>query len=264
MARIESVQRYVDRDRNSYKRAFDHDWAKTMFATGDQAGLSDHVFALGETWKGAATTAALPWLLIEMCAGFGDGYSNKTKPYAWQFLDAIAASLAGQVVPPLTSQQKESLSNRLIQINDQLIHEREAHPHVVDRDEMWNSFMGHPEFVMMIVNSQKTAFADIFFGYEHFLASCFRHLSGNKDFRVGRKFSADLSRHYSSTISVDVWAHPDVAIPRLVRHAIAHNGARETSELAKTNHGFAVIDGVLQITPSAIRVTLRHLQDRVA
>jgi hypothetical protein len=258
----QSKQYYVDPDPNSYRSFFDHDWARQMFAEGDKANLSDAVFSLCEAWKGAANTAALPWLTVELAANSADGFFNHRQPYASEFLDALSVRVGGRVQPPLSPAQQQSLGREIGALNHELLAEMKQHPVHLNRRDMWDELCKHKEFCISLITSQRLAYAAVYYAYEDFLVTCYLLLSGAPDYRIGRSFPSDLTNIYGAQFTNNIWSHAEVTIPRLVRHAIAHNGARETSDLAKTGDTIGVIDGMLQITPTATRVAFNSLKDR--
>lgn len=68
-------------------------------------------------------------------------------------------------------------------------------------------------------------------------------------------------------LGVDVfspcWAHHEINIARLVRHALSHNGGRETLDLKKQNHRIELIGNELQIVPRDNLRMLEYLQKAV-
>lgn len=258
----QSKQYYVDPDPNSYRSFFDHDWATQMFAEGDKANLSDLVFALCEAWKGVANTAALPWLTVQFLANFADGFCNGRQPYAVQFLDALAGCIGAGVQPPLTLEQQQGLRQTISALNDDLIKQMKLQPIKLNQNNTWSELTKHKEFSISLLASQRIAYAAVYYAYEDFLVNCYRLVCGIPDYRIGPTFPADLANLFGVQVGADIWSHAEVKIPRLVRHAIAHNGARETPELAKTGHSIGVIDGMLQITPTSTRVAFNCLKER--
>jgi hypothetical protein len=258
----QSKEYYIDRNLDSYKSFFDHEWAKRFLDEADNANLADLAFNLCEGWKGAANTGMLPWLTIENLGNFAESFCNAHRPDAAHILDALAARLAREVQPPLAPTQQQCLERTIGAINGDLTAIKRSHPFKFDRVDAWNTMLENAEFAIAVVASRRIVYADMYFSYEDFLISCFRRASGQPSYQVGRSFPADLSGFYGPAIALNIWSDPEVKIARLVRHAIVHNGARETPELAKAGHSIGVIGGALQITPSATRVAFNCLKDR--
>ena len=59
------------------------------------------------------------------------------------------------------------------------------------------------------------------------------------------------------------WSAAAVNVARLARHAIVHNGGRETSDLARTPHSLTVTDGYLQIMAPDTAALYGELKARV-
>lgn len=255
-----SKRYFIECDLNAYRSFFDHNWAKQIFAEGDKANVSSGVFDLCEAWKGAANTAALPWLTVQLLANFADGFCNERVPYSVKFLDALASKVAGPLDPPLNREQLQGLRREIDSINHGMVEAIRSQPFALDQRLAWEDFIGHPEFAIALVGSQRLAYGAIFFAYENFLLDCYRTVSGSIRYRIGRAFRSDLAAAYSPGFADAVWNHIDVKVPRLVRHAIAHNGARETPDLAKVTHGVRVVDGMLQITPKETATLFNSLK----
>jgi len=76
-------------------------------------------------------------------------------------------------------------------------------------------------------------------------------------------FNDALRTALSQDITGPCWSHHEINIPRLVRHALSHNGGRVTEDLRKQKHGVELVGDVLQIMPQDIHLMLRRLRKAV-
>jgi hypothetical protein len=257
-----SKQLFVDQSLDSYNSFFDHDWAKAFMKEAENWAVEDLALNLGASWKGAANAARLPWLVVETLTAFADGLLNDNQPSAARILDACATRLGQMVQPPLSAGQRQSLDQAILFINGEILEAKRLNPIRYDRQAGWREMLAHPEFLMAVWSSQRIALADVFFAYEDFVLSCFRRVTNQPRYRIGRAFLVDLSKAYGPQLANDAWDNHGVKVAKLVRHAIAHNGGKETPDLAELRHRIRVIDGGLQVTPADTRAVFDDLKTR--
>jgi hypothetical protein len=80
-----------------------------------------------------------------------------------------------------------------------------------------------------------------------------------------KAFNDALRTALAEDITGPCWSHHEINIPRLIRHALSHNGGRVTEDLKNVSqkHGIEVIDEVLQIMPEDLHRMLRRLRKAV-
>jgi hypothetical protein len=252
----------VDQNYNSYRSFFDHEWAKVISAEATGPELSQLVFDLTAGWKGAANTSMLPWLIIHTLKNFATGYSNHTPTETEKWIDAMFAWLEREIGCSLSLEQQERMRTAADKTRKDILEQKRLNPLQFNEQEVWDSMLQLSEFRISVISCLRITYAAVYYCYEDFVTSCYRLLRPTKGFRISRTFCDKLSSVYSPATANDVWQHDEVRLPRLVRHAIVHNGARETDELKRMQNPIGVVDGMLQITPSVLRIAFNSLKGR--
>jgi hypothetical protein len=252
----------VDRNYDSYSSFFDHAWAKSMF---DEAGESEFVamvFNLTEGWKGAANTARLPWLVVNTLAHFANGYANNRPADIELLIEAMIAWFERSVGYSLNLEQQNQMRIAANRWRTDLDEKKSMNPYQLDQHDTWRQMLEQGEFRIGVVASLRITYAAVYYYYEDFVLSCYKYLCAKRNFRIRKSFMEDLSKIYTQDVAREVWQHNEVRLARLARHAIVHNGARETDDLKRFGNPIGVVDGILQITPSVFRVTFSSLKGR--
>jgi len=130
-------------------------------------------------------------------------------------------------------------------------------------DEHLDSPAGH-ELKLSLIGSQRSVYAAIYFAYEDLVATCVALLMGDIE---NRPESTKLKSAAQQVLSSDVFEAcimaNDVQIARLVRNAIAHNGARLTQDLKNKVHRIRQQDDELFILPADNRALFDTLKRNV-
>jgi len=234
--------------RESYRTFFDHDWAKRVAKRVKGTPYDDMVFKLCFQWKGAANTSAMPFILVEMCSAFSDGFMQSQKPHTLMLLDLLASRIGDKMRLPEDSEVRPKLLKGISELGNELSQELAMNPYSMDKDELWDGLTSNTELTMAILMSQRMCYSNLFFGYEDFLLRVVKHVTGKAKLRTGYDFESHLDEAFGGSWKHDLWQSDSLRVPRLVRHALAHVGGSETKELQKVKHGFEVIEGRLQIT----------------
>src|SRR5205809_4273827 len=129
-------------------------------------------------------------------------------------------------------------------------------------EPMWAQFMNEAPFRISLWASQRVAFVAFYNAYEAFIVDCLKIGTGRSQLRLTDKkpFNEALRSGLSKDISIPCWPHHEINIARLVRHALSHNGGRETEDLKKQKHGIKLIGEELQVVPEDNHRMLRRLR----
>ena len=133
-------------------------------------------------------------------------------------------------------------------------------------DQIWKSYTEAIGFRLALSASQSLGIAAAYNTYENFLVRCVSAALGMPSYRKrsDEKFVEKLTEAFGPAIADECFTTENVQLFRLLRHAIAHNGGRETPDLAKLGHPFEVTDKYLQIMPQHLMVSLRIVERCVA
>ena len=131
-------------------------------------------------------------------------------------------------------------------------------------EPIWAEFMNDTAFRLSLWSSQRIAFVAFYNAYEVFLVDCLKMATGLTSLRTQmEEFRKGLRNALRDDIADPCWFHPEINIARLVRHALSHNGGRQTSHLQKQKHGIKLIGEELQIVPEDNHRMLRRLRKAV-
>lgn len=98
--------------------------------------------------------------------------------------------------------------------------------------EIWAAYQNEYEFDMALWMSEISAYCAIYFAYEIFLINSIKVANGLISLRTNM-LPHEIERLLGSTVKVQCWEDEPIEIARLVRHAVAHNGRKLTTDLSK-------------------------------
>jgi hypothetical protein len=260
---------FVDDPLESYQTFFDHTWVENIDTMVAGTKLERPIFNLCVSWKAAANTCILPWLICDSVSEFSVGFTMGREPFAAQVIEACAKRLPNEMSRLSNMQRKEliaAVKKIGTELRDRLA--QQAHEFTVSANQMWMAFLngaGASEFRLSIWGSQRTAFGAIYHAYENLLREAVSLASGRPQYKV-RKVSTlltDCANLFGQPIADMCLADPDVRAARLVRNALAHNGGKETAELCGVAHGIRLENGELQIMAPDTRRLFDLLKVRV-
>src|SRR5262249_32508361 len=132
-------------------------------------------------------------------------------------------------------------------------------------EPIWAHFLEQDAFAMSVWSSQWVSYVAFYNAYEAFIVDCLKVGTGLSSLRSTDKkaFNEALRTGLGRDISGPCWSHHEINIARLVRHALSHNGGRETDDLKKQKHGVKLISDALQIVPEDNHRMLRRLRKAV-
>ena len=131
-------------------------------------------------------------------------------------------------------------------------------------EPIWAEFMTDTAFRLSLWSSQQIAFVAFYNAYEAFLVDCLKVATGLTSLRTKMEaFRKGLRNAFQDDIADPCWFHSEINIARLIRHALSHNGARQTEDLKKQQHDIRLIGENLQIVPEDNHRMLRRLRKAV-
>lgn len=229
-----------------YKSFYDHAWAKKIDKITLGTPVEQLFFDLCMSWKSAARTHELPWLLVEQLRHYHEGFVSAHSPFGLKVVNALPARIARDPevnLPPDKLFEIQKAVKRLsTEIQLKLAEERKP----FDEKRVWEKYLNISEFTLAILGSQRLVYSAVYFAYEDFFRRCYEVLPDAQPFWFNtKKFTAAIDAHpaYGKALREDCWTRMEIHEARLIRHAVAHNGGRLTTEI---KDGLA--DGTLVMT----------------
>jgi hypothetical protein len=260
---------YTDSDIKAYEGYMPDEWGeRTIGPIPEGTVLERLLLDLSLSWRSASYTAQMPATSIRAMHAAAIGRSNFVSPDSSivMYSERIIAQLC-QRVPELVeySWLRARLAEELVKISADFRDKAAAVKHDYPVEPIWAQFMGDTAFRISLWSSQRVAYMAFYNAYEAFIVDCLKAGKGLKHLRSTDKkvFNEALRTGLGTDISGPCWSHHEINIARLVRHAISHNGGRETDDLKKQKHGIKLIGQELQIVPEDIHRMLRRLRKAV-
>ena len=258
----------IDERLESYATFFDHAWAKTIDDLACGTKLEAPVFKLCISWKAAANTCVLPWLMCTSVSNSLVGFAMGREPFTIELINACAKRLPEEM-PGLSNMRRKELGAAVRKIGNEQkeLLARQSEERAIDAKQMWTAFLNGPgsqEFGLGIWGSQRLAYGAIYHAYENFIREAIGLALGVSDYRAGNisTLIKDCTSAFGRPIADPCLSDPDVDAARLVRNALAHNGGKETSQLQAVNHGIMVDSGQLQVMAPHTRQLFDLLKGR--
>ena len=246
---------FVDDRLESYGGYLPEEWAWGVSkAAACSPVLDEFVLDLVLDWRTTSYTAAMPAIAVRAVQQSLVGYAGCKVPE--RGVRGLAAEMLRRLarrVPELT--KNRGLRSRTRQAVEGIAAEVSWQTAGIETevpiDPLWKGFLDAPAFKMSLWSSQRVAFVAFYNAYESFLIRCLKHALAVDRLRTSDKeFKAALKSAVGADLTDVCWAGADLNLARTVRHALSHNGGRETEDLKRLGrHGFVILGGVLQIVP---------------
>jgi hypothetical protein len=260
---------YMESEIKAYEGYMPDEWGeKTIGPSPEGTVLERLLLDLGLAWRSASYTAQMPATSIRAMHAAAVGRSNFVSP------DSSIVAYSERIIGELCQRVPEvvgftGLRARLVaelvkiaaDFRDRAAAVKEEYP----VEPIWAQFMSDTAFRISLWSSQRISYMAFYNAYEAFLVDCLKVGTGFTQLRSTDKkvFNEALRTGFGTDISNPCWSHHEINIARLVRHALSHNGGRETDDLRKQKHGIKLIDQELQIVPEDIHRMLRRLRKAV-
>jgi len=256
---------WVDERYTSYERFFDHEWARRFLGLSQGTRFDPAALDLSADWKGAASNASMPWLLIFTLQSFYRGYMQRDEPFWKRLTIAIRRYITGNKSISLSNMQRKKLVGIIDGLGLQVQHEMSQRPPELSAEQVWQDYLTIPEFNLALWSSQRICYGAIYHAYENFL----REFASIKkpDLRDAhvkifeiKKALADI---LDERMADELIEENGVVVARLVRNALAHNGGRASLELLSMNHALRIEAGVVQSMAPDVRQLFDLLKKKV-
>ncbi len=263
----------IEPDLDRYATFFDGPWAEALFKRAPTQ-LADAVSNLVLSWRMAANTHRLPWLMIHQMEGFASGFMRRSKPDMAVLMERLRNWLFKELDGELRRVEKKAINAVIDKLDQGLRLESQTKDGRIPAREYWDEISDQQEMCFSITGSQNLSYCALFFAYEWFLVGCFRALGGEAKFRTNQdKFWKRFAELLGRDPVPDYWEEPEGAasrplvVARLARHSIAHTGGKAKEELKAEKHGLTVSpEGFVSVWPSnnlALFSVLKQKVDRL-
>ncbi len=276
----------IDPNLDSYKGFFDHGWCERIFESVRTSPLKDPVGELMLAWRSANGVHLLPWLMTESLRKFATGEAQGSLDYRASYADEVIKGIVNKIEKgmqySLKQEQRSNLKRVVAKIEKEAVGAMKTAQEQVsfDVERYWRSLLPLSEFQFSILGTQRINYGSLFFAYEDFLANVIRMKEptySSKDKK--NPIHVAFPNHFGKPLADFCWNHDDVVLTRLVRNALAHNGAWFGKDLEKYKTRFVdvsgtskpllrgdrfnIVDGIIQITPDNTTHLFGVLKDRV-
>jgi hypothetical protein len=259
---------HTDPDIEAYGGYMPEDWGeRTIGSIPEGTVLERLLLDLGMGWRSASYTAQMPATSIRVMHAAAIGRSKFVTP------DSSIVAYSERIISELSRRVSEIAENRklsarlvaeLVTISAGFRDRAEAIKSEYPIEPMWSEFMNEVPFRISLWASQRITFVAFYNAYEAFIVDCLKVGTGTSQLQsTDKAFKEALREGLSKDISNACWWHRDIRIARLVRHALSHNGGRETEKLKGEPHDIKKIGEELQIVPQDIHKMLRCLRSAV-
>ena len=259
---------FTDSDINAYQGYLPDEWGENTIGPIPEGTVLERLLLdLALAWRSASYTAQLPATSIRAMHAAAIGRASFVSPDSSivAYSEKIIAQLTG-MVPELTENRAlrirlmESLATIACEFRDRASQVGTSIP----IDPIWADFMNDPAFRLSLWSSQRIAFVAFYNAYEVFLIDCLKVSTGLTSLRTQmEEFRKALRNSLREDIADPCWFHGEINIARLVRHALSHNGGRQTEDLKKQKFDIKLIGDNLQIVPEDNHWMLRRLRKAV-
>lgn len=260
---------YIVAEITSYEGYLPDDWGqRTIEPIPEGTVLKRLLLDLAMSWRSISYIAQMPVTSIRAMHAAALGRTQFVSPDSSivAFSEQIIGELARRV-PALVenSTLRGRLLGELATISAEFRDRASAVKSEYPIGLMWADFMNDVPFRFSLWASQRHAFVAFYNAYEAFVVDCLKIGTGHPRLRSTDKkaFNEALRSGLGRDISAPCWSHHEINNARLVRHALSHNGGRETEGLKKQRHGIKLIGEELQIVPEDNHRMLRRLRSAV-
>jgi hypothetical protein len=257
---------FYDTRKESYESFFDHKWSKVIYDLTDDTKLKQPAFDLSVSWRGAANTFAMPWLLATMVQNTLQEKIKQEEPHAKKYITLLKEKILSEMRVPFQRDQKKDLQRVMEKLYKKSLSVCCAVKQIpiYQPDEVWKALLNNYEFNIALLGSQRMCFGSVYYAYEDYLRQCLGLALAKTDYRIrGRNIEADFTAVFSKSLFNLCWSDREVSLARITRNALVHNGCRETEDLKNAKHKFHLSNGEIQIMPDHTRYLFHSLKDRV-
>lgn len=259
---------HIDTRYESYKDFFSDDWGHRIDAiVRDASKLRLFALDLLADWRGAAYAVSFPTVMVEHFRSFAEGYVNESSPSTGilRFSEVVLTKLSREL-PDLSAhpQLKRDLHKRIVCLSAEIL---DAHSQVkleFPSEQIWEQYLGDHVYQITIWSLLRICYVAVYNAYDNFIHRCTSTAHTSEDVRTSNNdFKRKLCDAFGPAVTQQCWTNAAIRRARRTRHALAHAGGRETDDLRRESHNFAVHDGVIHIMPEDIKELYSTLKDAV-
>lgn len=251
---------------DSYKGFIDPDWVKLIDEITKGTVLEESIFELNASWYGISCSRRLPWLMIFSLKSELIGYSKSKKPFPISVIEAFINRITTEIESDnvhMSATARRALMKKFKETHDSLYKAQDNFHDKIDINELWIQLLERPEFSISLWMSEVNAYASLYFAYEICFINCVKaHCKLNR-LRIGRDFTDKLKSIIHNDIVDNCWSHTDIEKPRLIRHAIVHNGRKITGNLNKYKRYLNLQNNEIVIYPEDTNELYKVLKERI-
>jgi hypothetical protein len=260
----DEVNHLIGTGPEDYSSFFDHNWAREFLALADGTKISGPAFDLCTDWKGAANTFRMPWLFVHSLDDFQKGFMQGREP----FWEKLTRGLRDHILNKMGSNLSNMKRKELVSIIDEISREAQETiartPPPFQMGPVWAAFSQNKEFALALWGCQRLCYSALYHAYENFLRRCVAEARGDPHYRPHWKMlRRDLDALMPPNMGAECLDDGHVAVARLARDTLDHNGGMETAELREMRHGLAVLQGRIEPLPADIRALFDLLKTKV-
>ena len=260
----------VDESLREYKIRLTRGWVANVSQLASKSmALSEFVYYLANELRSVELTASMSHTVVAQFEKFTSGFiSGSGETSSQQVGRYIATRLTRRVDIPDKALRENILAECLA-----MSHEVSKPVRSVpgfSAEDLWKEYLSLTGFKLALSASQSQGIAAAYNAYETFLVRCVGMAIGKNHYR--KKSDERFVQDFTTAFGVDIvdrcFSDVDVQLFRALRHAICHNGGRETNALINLKHVFTVKNGDIQFMPqhtvTALRIVQRCAKELVA
>lgn len=254
----------IDERLESYKRFFDHDWARQLLALTDGTKISKAALDLCADWKSAANAFGMPWLFIHGLDDFQKGFMQVQEPACQKLARALRDHILNEFGSRLSHMKRKDLISIVDKVSQAAQEATERAAPAFQIDQVWAAFSQNKEFTLALRGCQRLCYPALYHAYENFVRRCVAEARGDPNCRPHWAALRDeLDRLMPPSMGTDCLGDSQVEVARLARDTLNHNGGMMTENLSKTRHKLTVVQGRIEPLPKDILTLFDLLKTKV-
>jgi hypothetical protein len=255
----------IDDCLESYRTFFDHDWSRRIGELSSGTAIEKPVWTLAISWKAAANTNAMPWLMMHSMNNLWQSFVNGDHAFAPALVTALADRLPAEMGNSLSNMRRKQLANVVRQIAEQVKNATADATSAIDLKTLWSDYLSPDimEFHLSLWGSQRLCYGAVYHAYENFIRQCVGIARKEPEYRaLFAKLVTDGKATFGNDVITNCLEDQVVTVARLARNALAHNGGRMTEQLSRIPHDLVVENDEIQILPLHTKQLFDDLKQR--
>jgi hypothetical protein len=255
----------IDDRLESYRTFFDHDWSRRISELSNGTALEKPVWTLAISWKAAANTHAMPWLMMHSMNNLWQSFVNGDHAFAPALVTALADRIPAEMGNSLSNMRRKQLASAIRHVAEQVKDATADATSALDLKTLWSDFLSPDiqEFSLSLWGSQRLCYGAVYHAYENFVRQCLGIARKEPDYRaLFTQLVTDGKAAFSNELIAYCLEDQVVTVARLARNALAHNGGRMTDQLRRIPHDLVVENDEIQIMPLDTKNLFNQLKQR--